>query len=59
MKGLCTVLALATVGLAADCMAKEPPTQVVYRFDDHRHLEIKGWGCEGELWYTYTKRFIH
>ncbi|MGU0056868.1 T6SS immunity protein Tli3 family protein [Enterobacter hormaechei] len=39
---------------------KEPPTQVVYRFDDHRFLELKGWGCEGELWYTDTLGvFIH
>ncbi|WP_327062157.1 hypothetical protein [Leclercia adecarboxylata] len=59
MKGLCTVLAVAAVALAADCMAKEPPTQVVYRFDDHRYLELKGWDCQGELWYTDTKRGIH
>ena len=45
--------------MAADCIAKEPPTQVIYRFDDHRYLELKGWGCEGELWYTDTKRGIH
>ncbi|QFH52253.1 hypothetical protein [Leclercia adecarboxylata] len=59
MKGLCTVLAVAAVALAANCMAKEPPTQVVYRFDDHRYLELKGWNCEGELWYTDTKRGFH
>ena len=35
------------------------PVQVVYRFDDHRYLELKGWDCEGELWYTDTKRGIH
>jgi hypothetical protein len=29
---------------------------VVYRFDDHRYLELKGWDCEGELWYTDTQR---
>ncbi|MGY5367726.1 T6SS immunity protein Tli3 family protein [Enterobacter oligotrophicus] len=38
---------------------QEPPTQVVYRFDDHRYLELKGWDCEGELWFTDTKRNIH
>ncbi|AUY37293.1 hypothetical protein R4I72_04895 [Leclercia adecarboxylata] len=59
MKGLCAVLAVAAVALAANCMAKEPPTQVVYRFDDHRYLELKGWNCEGELWYTDTKRGFH
>ncbi|MFY9994040.1 MAG: hypothetical protein WAK61_03465 [Leclercia sp.] len=35
------------------------PTQVVYRFDDHRYLELKGWDCEGELWYSDEKRGIH
>lgn len=32
---------------------------MVYRFDDHRYLELKGWDCEGELWYTDTQRGIH
>ena len=59
MKGLCTAFAVAAVVLAAECMAKEPPTQVIYRFDDHRYLELKGWDCEGELWYTDIKRGIH
>ena len=45
--------------MASGCQAKEPPTQVVYRFDDHRYLELKGWDCEGELWYTDTLRGIH
>ena len=59
MKGLWTGLTAAAVFIAAGCQAKEPPTQVVYRFDDHRYLELKGWNCEGELWYTDTKRGIH
>jgi hypothetical protein len=58
MKGLCTGLTAAAVLLAVGCQAKEPPTQVVYRFDDHRYLELKGWDCEGELWYTDTQRGI-
>ena len=45
--------------MAVGCQAKEPPTQVVYRFDDHRYLELKGWDCEGELWYTDTLKGIH
>ncbi|HEP0495179.1 TPA: hypothetical protein QIT68_003573, partial [Enterobacter hormaechei subsp. hoffmannii] len=53
--GLTTLAVLLVTG----CLAKEPPTQVVYRFDDHRYLELKGWDCEGELWYTDTKRGIH
>ena len=58
MKGLCIVLAVATILLTANSFAKEPPTQVVYRFDDHRYLELKGWDCEGELWYTDTRKKI-
>ncbi|TXT98840.1 hypothetical protein D4N07_21560 [Enterobacter hormaechei] len=59
MKTLFIGLAITTIVLATGCQAKEPPTQVVYRFDDHRYLELKGWGCEGELWYTDTLRGIH
>ena len=51
--------ALAVLLMSSGCQAKEPPTQVVYRFDDHRYLELKGWDCEGELWYTDTQRKIH
>ncbi|WP_395313671.1 hypothetical protein [Enterobacter sp. ECC-219] len=59
MKALCSGMAVAAVLMASGCQAKEPPTQVVYRFDDHRYLELKGWDCEGELWYTDTQRGIH
>ena len=34
------------------------PVQVVYRFDDHRYLELKGWDCEGALTYVDTRRNI-
>jgi hypothetical protein len=56
MKG--AFLLILTVAVSG-CQAKQPPTQVVYRFDDHRYLELKGWNCEGELWYTDTQRGIH
>ncbi|MHB9345239.1 T6SS immunity protein Tli3 family protein [Enterobacter vonholyi] len=59
MKGLCVGIITTAVLFAAACKASEPPTQVVYRFDDHRYLELKGWDCEGELWYTDTQRGIH
>ncbi|HBH7062559.1 hypothetical protein L8P35_21045 [Enterobacter cloacae] len=59
MKGLCIGLAVSAIFLVAACQAQETPTQVVYRFDDHRYLELKGWDCEGELWYTDTERGIH
>ncbi|KGT94743.1 hypothetical protein NG99_07040 [Erwinia typographi] len=38
---------------------RKVPTQVVYRFDDHRYLELTGFNCEGELWFTDTQRNIH
>ncbi|TDN64849.1 T6SS immunity protein Tli3 family protein [Scandinavium goeteborgense] len=59
MKGFCIALTATAVLLAAGCQAKEPPTQVVYRFDDHRYLELTGWDCEGALWYTDMQRGIH
>ena len=36
----------------------QPPTQIVYRFDDHRYLELTGWRCEGAIHYIDTKRNI-
>ncbi|MEO3988832.1 T6SS immunity protein Tli3 family protein [Pseudocitrobacter cyperus] len=35
-----------------------PPKQVIYRFDDHRYLELEGFYCEGALWYVDTQRKI-
>ncbi|GGD19650.1 hypothetical protein GCM10011513_16440 [Franconibacter daqui] len=47
---------------AFDTVQPPPPTptpvQVVYRFDDHRYLELKGWDCEGALTYVDTRRNI-
>ncbi|MNC03706.1 hypothetical protein D3C75_511230 [compost metagenome] len=37
---------------------KTAPTQVIYRFDDHRYLELEGFNCEGALWYNDTQRNI-
>ncbi|WP_367298891.1 hypothetical protein [Hafnia alvei] len=51
---------LLSAALATGCQAKksEIPTQVIYRFDDHRYLELKGYYCEGALWYVDTQRGI-
>ncbi|MGA5653685.1 T6SS immunity protein Tli3 family protein [Rahnella contaminans] len=59
MKNLRTITGWLLMLAVIECQAKQPPTQVVYRFDDHRYLELKGWDCEGELWYTDTKKNIH
>ncbi|WP_345829054.1 hypothetical protein AAGR22_19050 [Erwinia sp. HDF1-3R] len=37
---------------------KQKPVHVVYRFDDHRWLELKGFNCEGELWFVDKNRGI-
>lgn len=35
------------------------PTQVVYRFDDHRYLTLTGHECEGALFYVDEKRGLN
>ncbi|PKE30363.1 hypothetical protein CWS43_12110 [Rahnella sp. AA] len=54
------VASLAGVFIVSACHGRpaEIPTQVIYRYDDHRYLEIKGFYCQGALWYTDTKRGI-
>ena len=37
---------------------RKPSTQVIYRFDDHRHLELTGYDCEGAIYYVDEKRGI-
>ena len=50
---------LAGLMLMAGCtQAQDAPTQVIYRFDDHRYLELKGWNCEGALYYVDPVRGI-
>lgn len=38
--------------------AQETPVQVIYRFDEHRYLELKGWHCQGALYYVDPVRGI-
>ncbi|WP_336369558.1 T6SS immunity protein Tli3 family protein [Rahnella perminowiae] len=59
MKGLKVLGGLLMTLVVGAAQAKEPPAQVVYRFDDHRYLELKGWDCVGALWYTDTQKTIH
>ena len=57
------ILILTGVSLLIACHAvsgnRQPPTQVVYRFDDHRYLELTGFNCEGGLIYNDTVKNIH
>jgi len=61
MRALRSILLILITSLNISCHAtpKAPPTQVVYRFDDHRYLELVGFNCEGGLWFTDTKLGIH
>lgn len=55
------LIVLLTTGcdqLAAGNDKKEQPIQVIYRFDDHRYLELEGLHCQGALWYNDTQRNI-
>ncbi len=57
------VLAMLTALSAGGCSVKplkkrQTPVQVVYRFDDHRWLELHGVACEGALWFVDEKRDI-
>jgi len=47
-------------GLLSSCdtEATAPPTQIVYRFDDARYLELTGYHCQGGLSYVDKKRGI-
>ncbi|TDS88207.1 hypothetical protein EDF78_1117 [Rahnella sp. BIGb0236] len=49
---------LAALLLIAGCYGRttEKPAQIIYRFDDHRYLEIVGFYCQGALNYVDTKR---
>ena len=38
---------------------KKIPSQVIYRFDDNRYLELSGYDCEGYVVYHDIKRKIH
>ena len=38
---------------------KKIPSQVIYRFDDNRYLELIGYDCEGYVIYHDVKRKIH
>lgn len=59
MKKLLLLAGLAALVTSCHAKTHEPPTQVVYRLDDHRFFELTGFNCEGALWYTDTVRNIH
>ncbi|PLR31781.1 T6SS immunity protein Tli3 family protein [Chimaeribacter arupi] len=57
-KGM-TLMMLTSLFVLSGCTRpQQPPTQIIYRFDDHRYLELTGWFCEGALHYVDTARGI-
>ncbi|MRS90075.1 hypothetical protein GJV04_08495 [Enterobacteriaceae bacterium RIT714] len=52
-------IAMLITTLSACSGHNKPPSQVVYRYDDNRYLELTGYNCEGALWYHDKKRNIH
>ncbi len=55
---LAVVLVLTNIVSACHAVPQTAPTQVVYRFDDHRYLELTGFNCQGGLRYIDTKLSI-
>jgi len=35
------------------------PTQVVFRFDDHRFIQLTGYGCQGRMYYIDEQKQIY
>ncbi|MGA4662677.1 T6SS immunity protein Tli3 family protein [Citrobacter braakii] len=50
---------IGAISLCAVSACTKSPSQVIYRYDDNRYLELKGFNCEGALWYHDTTRNIH
>ena len=58
IKGLSLTILVSFLTMSGCTRSQETPTQVIYRFDDHRYLELKGWYCEGALYYVDPVRGI-
>ncbi|MES0476406.1 hypothetical protein ABMC14_20490 [Citrobacter braakii] len=57
-KLMLSLLALILTTMTLTVEAKVP-SQIIYRYDDNRYLELKGFNCDGALWYHDNKRSIH
>ena len=54
----CCLIGILSLACSAAAPVKKSPVQVIYRFDDHRFLELEGFNCEGALWYNDIQRNI-
>ncbi|MFH0722234.1 hypothetical protein WMC73_23930, partial [Citrobacter braakii] len=50
---------IGAISLCAVSACTKSPSQIVYRFDDNRYLELIGYDCEGYVVYHDIKRNIH
>ena len=58
--GITVGIIIGAVSLCAiTACTKKIPSQVIYRFDDNRYLELIGYDCEGYVVYHDIKRKIH
>lgn len=56
---LATAFLIIPLLCACTVRADTPPTQIVYRFDDHRYLTLTGYRCEGAINYVDDTRGIN
>ena len=50
---------IGAISLCAVSACTKSPSQIIYRFDDNRYLELIGYDCEGYVVYHNIKRNIH
>ncbi|KHE10902.1 T6SS immunity protein Tli3 family protein [Citrobacter braakii] len=50
---------IGAISLCAVSACTKSPSQIIYRFDDNRYLELIGYDCEGYVVYHDIKRNIH
>ena len=50
---------IGAISLCAVTACTKSPSQIIYRFDDNRYLELIGYDCEGYVVYHDIKRNIH
>ncbi|MFS6816577.1 hypothetical protein [Citrobacter meridianamericanus] len=59
-KGSVLKIIIGAISLCAiAACTKKTPSQIIYRYDDNRYLELKGYNCEGALWYHDITKNIH
>ncbi len=55
---LLTLAVIPCLPASGSPLRTQPVKQIVYQFDDYRHLELVGHACEGAIYYVDRKRRI-